>query len=528
MKKNGSFWLIMTLIILGQLIIACQKTNFTQSTSEPIEKSDSLPNTEPEITIPPYPPSDSVKTETIDLFSTLVVDQIFIDPAGWFSVRIPAEWQSTTSENGGKIRYSGETGFFETGILPEMSYMPDVLNVCVWLANIDADPQLNKVIFGKTCQVMTKSDSRNIVEWIIENPYAELDGRYFYIRSDEVNFEQIKNSFQWLRSLETEKKLQLDSIAVRPVDIEFWKNAKPENSDYELDEYLLKPPEGETYDTSKMVFFIPPGAKRIEKSPYVKRVPPTLAEINKTLKLIGFNFTTGSKSYFLDLYQENEIVIENIYKKSDIYTIPTSIGNKIAFIVYALKDENISPYQSKNNANGYLIEDGKISIWKEGPEEALETWQVPLLINDRLLWVQAAKDVHVEVLTSDRERVFSFAAYFGAHPPINQFRQWGDHWILEIDDFLIQDGVILNEYYSFEQAFTWRLFKGKPFFFFRKGSNLGISYDGQFHYLNYEEIFHGSCCEIGLNNPINNENMLRFYGRRGEDWYYVILNFGER
>ena len=265
--------------------------------------------------------------------------------------------------------------------------------------------------------------------------------------------------------------------------------------------------------------------KKIERKPYVKKVAPSIEEINETLKPIGFKFITGSKTYFLDLYKENEIVIANIYRKSDIYTIPTSDGNKISFIVYAIKDVNIPPYKEYNNVNGYLIEDGKITIWKEGWEEALESWTAPLMINGRLLWVQAAEDFHIEVMTSDRNRVFSFASYFGAHPPVIQYREWEDHWILEIDDFLIQDGVILNEQYGFEQVFYWRLFKGKPFYFFRKGPNLGISYDGHFHHLNYEEIAHDLCCDLSLNYPINDENLLRFYGRRGEDWYYVILEF---
>ena len=514
--------LIAGFIFLGLVIISCGRKN-TISSKDLVSPSTPDIVTKPVVTST-YPIIEAIASPeklSLPLIDIKIEEQLYIDPEGWFSVKIPAEWKGMKDVNG----FTGESGFFETGNLPEMGYMPGALNVCVWLANINTDPQQNKIVFGDTCLLKSKSDSGNITEWIIENPDAGFDGRYFYIKSDEENFDQIYDSFQWLRPFESERVFQMGSVPVRSADIEFWKTAQTTSSAYTIYEYLLQPPEGEKYNPSKMVFFIPPGAKKIERKPYVKKVAPSIEEINETLKPIGFKFITGSKTYFLDLYKENQIVIKNIYRKSDIYTIPTSDGNKISFIVYAVKDVNIPPYKEYNNVIGYLIEDGQITIWKEGWEEALETWRAPLMINGRLLWVQAAEDIHVEVLTSDRNRVFYFASYFGAHVPLRQFREWDDHWILEIDDFLIQDGVILNEQNGFEQIFNWRLFKEKPFYFFRKGPNLGISYDGQFHHLNYEEIVHGFCCGLAQNNPTNDENMLRFYGRRGDDWYYVILEF---
>jgi hypothetical protein len=53
----------------------------------------------------------------------------------------------------------------------------------------------------------------------------------------------------------------------------------------------------------------------------------------------------------------------------------------------------------------------------------------------------------------------------------------GEHWLLEVDGFLIQDGEVLNERLGYEDIFGWQLLNEKPFYYFRKGPRVGISYD---------------------------------------------------
>ncbi len=62
---------------------------------------------------------------------------------------------------------------------------------------------------------------------------------------------------------------------------------------------------------------------------------------------------------------------------------------------------------------------------------------------------------------------------------------------MDMNHFLIQDGEILNEKFGLDEAFDWQLIEDKPFYFFRKGSRVGISYDGQFLSLYYDDIPYG-------------------------------------
>jgi formylglycine-generating enzyme required for sulfatase activity len=55
----------------------------------------------------------------------------------------------------------------------------------------------------------------------------------------------------------------------------------------------------------------------------------------------------------------------------------------------------------------------------------------------------------------------------------------------------------------------------------REGAKFGIYYDGQEMPQRYDEIPHYLCCSAGAMNPETYPNMVRFFGRRGEQWYYV-------
>lgn len=94
-----------------------------------------------------------------------------------------------------------------------------------------------------------------------------------------------------------------------------------------------------------------------------------------------------------------------------------------------------------------------------------------------------------------------------------------------MSNFVVQDGNILNEKYNFEEVFDWFLIKENPFSFFRKGTRVGFSYDGQFFSTYYHEVIHGYCCGLMLNNPSLKDDVLRFFGKRDGIWYCVVLEF---
>ncbi|MGB9800785.1 MAG: hypothetical protein ACPLUL_11900 [Thermanaerothrix sp.] len=86
---------------------------------------------------------------------------------------------------------------------------------------------------------------------------------------------------------------------------------------------------------------------------------------------------------------------------------------------------------------------------------------------------------------------------------------------------IIQNGEVLNERYGYEEAFGFQWLNGKPFYFFQKSGWIGICYHDQEIPLRYDEIPHYRCCSAAELNPVHAAQMVAFFARRGEQWYYV-------
>lgn len=113
-------------------------------------------------------------------------------------------------------------------------------------------------------------------------------------------------------------------------------------------------------------------------------------------------------------------------------------------------------------------------------------------------------------------------------------RTYGNHWALVLLDAkpnaeqgpipydrLILDGHDVNGTKGYEQSFQFALLDGRPFYFYQKDGKIGISFDGQEIAKGYDEIPHYQCCISALLNPGISMNMVWFFARRGNDWYYV-------
>jgi hypothetical protein len=137
--------------------------------------------------------------------------------------------------------------------------------------------------------------------------------------------------------------------------------------------------------------------------------------------------------------------------------------------------------------------------------------------------------------------VDSFSA--GDASPITSIQglwTFSNHWILEIANVtqeissqneisldvqgqIIQDGEFLNDRYSYEEVFNFQMMKGKPFYFFKRDGQIGISYDNQEVQLGYTQIPHYQCCSAAELNPKRAQNMVAFFAQRDGKWYYVEI-----
>jgi hypothetical protein len=112
---------------------------------------------------------------------------------------------------------------------------------------------------------------------------------------------------------------------------------------------------------------------------------------------------------------------------------------------------------------------------------------------------------------------------------------WGynGHWALELPHQInnngnweyfgdiIQDGKSINISLGYEQSFGLAILNDIPFYFYQKDKKIGISYAQKEINTDYDEVLHYLCCSAGLLNPAHSQNMVWFFARRGETWYYV-------
>jgi hypothetical protein len=124
--------------------------------------------------------------------------------------------------------------------------------------------------------------------------------------------------------------------------------------------------------------------------------------------------------------------------------------------------------------------------------------------------------------------IYSFPVSDGTQ--LHRFLRYEDHWILSFGEewnnqmLVVQDGILLNELHDYDTAFSIFLLDGKPFFFFQRGDQLGISFHGEEIPLPYSTISYTNfCCTgEGSRTPRASETKVGFYAKRGNSPYQYV------
>ena len=221
-----------------------------------------------------------------------------------------------------------------------------------------------------------------------------------------------------------------------------------------------------------------------------------------TLEELGYELND------MKLYRDGQVLLDRVTHVSDIYTVLTDSGSITAFIVEVdLGDETYVIQREAINAfGGYAI-----------------YTSAPILYQGELLWARLYSD-RVEIKKSDGNVIFTYTASWVANHRPN-FTAWNGHWILEVDNSVIQDGEALDQKFGFQEIFNWSLVRDKPTYFFRKGSRMGISYGDRIFPIDYQDVVYGLCCGPRQNNPSMRHDNVHFFGERDGIWYYVVMEF---
>lgn len=144
------------------------------------------------------------------------------------------------------------------------------------------------------------------------------------------------------------------------------------------------------------------------------------------------------------------------------------------------------------------------------------------------------------IVTRNGQQIYKISIGHGS--PVSALRHlwtYDDHWALETAYVTVRteanviysdavgqvtvDGVLLNDQFGYNEAFGFQTIHGRPFYFFKRDGKIGANYEGVEIPLGYDEIPHYGCCSAATLNPSMFQNMVAFFARKGETWYYAEI-----
>jgi hypothetical protein len=439
--------------------------------------------------------------------------QEYIDPGGQFRLSYPAGWQAGDEEG----LLQGAEGFLRVGYLPEMAFMYPATRVCERLANTASGParqvELAPLANADACKLSPYPEmSIDRISLVVENATGTAEQRYFHIEADRGHFELIAASLELLNPPLVRQEFPYPSGEVRPEDEAFWANTLLQPDELTVEEYAVVEA---SLDSPSHIEFL----ERIPDEVLEKRA--AWRGSAKEVRLAGNNALLEPFGYALKARQQGGWELFDLYQGDELALADISIFWPVS--VNATGDEFAMVVELWNN--GYLlVQHGQTEEWDMGSS----LYVPPVFYGDDLLSVRWDFERGQAQVWLGAQQIYAFAGVFLVDTPVKGLWVWGEHWLLEVDGFLIQDGEVLNERLGYEDIFGWHLLNGKPFYYFRKGPRVGISYDGRTLPLYFEEVIHYRCCEAAMFNNAGNDDMVWFYGLRQGIWYYVEMGvYGE-
>jgi hypothetical protein len=392
--------------------------------------------------------------------------------------------------------------------------------VCERLANTAVGParqvEIAALMNADACRLSPYPEmSIDRITLVVENATGKAEQRYFYVEADRGHFDLIAASLELLNPPVVREEFPYPSGELRPEDEAFWANTLPQPDELTVEEYAVVEA---SLDSPSHFEFI----ERIPDEVLEKRAAwrgsfseKRLQANNTLLEPFGYALTAkeGAEMELYELWRRTKRG-EELVQGEISFTWPVSVnaaGDEFAMVVELWND-------------GYLlVQQDQSEEWDMGSSLYIP----PVFYEDKLLSVRWDYERGEAQVMRGEQQMFAFAGVYLVDMPVKGLWSWDGHWLLEVDGFLIQDGEVLNEVLDFEEVFGWQLVDGRPFYYFRKGPRVGISYDGRTLPLYFEEVIHYRCCEASMFNNDGNQDMAWFYGLREGIWNYVEMGVYE-
>lgn len=242
-----------------------------------------------------------------------------------------------------------------------------------------------------------------------------------------------------------------------------------------------------------------------------------LAAANRSLAPFGYRLVGNERSDhpapLYNLYRGETLILRDL-----TYMGPVSVS---------ARGDDFTLVVETRQSGEFLIRPSGVEKW-DSMEHAFTR---PVFVDNDLVTLDLKEDHGLRVFGIVRAGRPVYASVVARGPvdePIKGLGAWDGHWVLEIDGKLLVDGKSLNEEMGYEEVFGWRLLAGQPFYFFKQGGRIGVSYGGDVLPHRYDEVIHYKCCEPAAFNVAGNETMVWFHGLKDGTWHYVEMGVYEQ
>jgi hypothetical protein len=432
---------------------------------------------------------------------------VYADPAGQFRLHLPAGW-APAAEPGSFLAGSG---LLQTGYLPEMAYMGSVHRVCERLANTPQGPArlvlLHPLLQTDACLLVPLPEmSTDQARLVIANPNGAPQERYIYLEVSKREIEAAAAAFELVHPPQAGDPFPYPSGPLRPEDQEFWQTPRrlPDGG-LTMIEYRVVSAELDSPTHFEFLERIPAEVLEAQAALRHSTRRLVLERSNALLEPFGYRLEAqdSAEMELYRLYRGDELVFSDLS-----YFWPASVnasGSDFALLVERFN-------------RGYLL------VRKDG----LENWDMaqrqflpPVFVGEELVLAGWDAERQLVQLHTKDGAFWSFGVAQMVAQPLKGLWSWQGCPLVEVDGFLVHCGEVLNDRLGYDEIFGWQLLAGEPYYYFRKGPRVGISYAGQVLPVHYDEVIHYRCCEPSAFNNSGNEAIAWFYGLRDGTWYYV-------
>lgn len=212
-----------------------------------------------------------------------------------------------------------------------------------------------------------------------------------------------------------------------------------------------------------------------------------------------------------------------------LYQGDTVISDEITFFSSFQVNQSKTDFAmlvTVKNQQVWLVQKNRFELYFEGKPRTS-----PIFIGDKLLTaiIQYTEDSVNGVVFQGDKVIYTYPKV-AAGPetcPIDFFRAWKGHWVLQINGEDIMDGKPLGQENGYDLAFNWFLIDQKPIYLFQKEAQYGVWYDGKELPLKYDGIVRSTCAVGALTYPFaayGQDDLIDFYAQKDGNWYFVQIS----